>query len=70
MALSREQIEHLEWKLRNLYSFNAKPWKKYSHSRKWLKRQMNRFVRRNNKNINQDDIGYKTNRKPMRGYEY
>lgn len=31
---------------------------------------MNRFVRRNNKNINQDDIGYKTNRKPMRGYEY
>jgi hypothetical protein len=35
---------------------------------KWIKRQMNKFLRR--KPIEDDEVGYKTNRKPTRGYEY
>ena len=68
MATSRVKIEHLEhyWEGDN----NNKPWKKLSHSRRWLKKQMNKFIRRSNKNIKDDDIGGKQGRKPCRGWEY
>jgi hypothetical protein len=35
---------------------------------KWMKNQMNRFLRR--KPISEDEKGYKTNRKPVKGWEY
>ena len=66
MATSREQIEHLE----HFWKNEEKPWKKYSRSRRWLKRQMNRFIRRNNKNIEDDELGKKQGRKPYLGWEY
>lgn len=36
--------------------------------RKWIKNQMNRYIRR--QPVSVDDIGYKTNRKPTHGWEY
>lgn len=65
MATSRVKIEHLEhfWE-------NDKPWKKLSYSRRWLKKQMNKFIRRNNKKIDEDDVGGKQGKKPCRGWEY
>ena len=66
MATNREKIEHLEhyWK-------NAdKPWKNFSRSRRWLKKQMNRYIRRDNKRIEDDDIGAKQGKKPYKGWEY
>ena len=68
MATNRDQIEHIEWYLRGLN--NEKPWKRFSHSRKWLKKQMAKYMRRRNKLIEDDDVGYKTGRKPFSGYEY
>ena len=66
MATSRDQIEHLEyWWTKN----SDKPWKDWSHSRRWLKKQMHRFLRRRNKKIEEDDIGGKQ-RMPFSGYEY
>lgn len=35
---------------------------------KWMKRQMNKFIRR--KPIEEDEIGLKTNKKPTKGWEY
>lgn len=35
---------------------------------KWMKNQMNRFMRR--KPIEDDDVGYKSNSKPTKGWEY
>lgn len=35
---------------------------------KWMKNQMNRFIRR--QPIDEDDKGCKTNRKPTEGWEY
>lgn len=67
MALCREKIERLEIK----WSKNSDtPWKKLSYSRKWLKRQMNKYLRLKGKEISDDDIGCKQGRKPQRGYEY
>ena len=65
MATSRQKIEHLEhfWE-------NDKPWKNLSYSRRWLKKQMNKFIRRNNKKIDEDDVGGKQGKKPCRGWEY
>lgn len=65
MALVREQIEHLEHVLKE-----DGDWKNYSHSRKWLKKQLNRFMRRKNKIIEEDEVGRKTKRKPFKGWEY
>ena len=67
MATTREQIEHLEhyWE-----GTGEKPWKKLSHSRKWLKRQMSRFMRRKNKKIEDDDVNVKQNKRPFLGWEY
>lgn len=58
MALCREQIDHLEHKFR---SMNDKPYKSFSHSRKWLKNQINRFIRREGKVIADDDKGNDNN---------
>ena len=67
MATTREQIEHLEhyWE-----GIGRKPWKKLSYSRKWLKKQMSRFMRRRNKKIEDDDISIKQNKRPYLGWEY
>lgn len=67
MGVRLEQIEHFEhfWAQKS-----DKPWRNLSYSRKWLKKQMNKFLRRKNKKISQDDIGYKQGRKPFCGYEY
>lgn len=35
---------------------------------KWMKNQMNRFMRR--KPIEEDEVGCKTNRKPIKGWEF
>lgn len=66
MATVREKIEHLEIK----WAKEIAPWKNGSYSRKWLKRQMNRFMRRSNKYINEDEQGFKRGRKPYKGWEY
>lgn len=66
MATCRDQIEHLERK----WSKNLETWKRknLSHSRKWLKKQMNKFIRK--KPIEEDEVGLKTNKKPTKGWEY
>lgn len=69
MAIKREQIEHIEYWLKK-YGFIEKPWKQSSHSRKWLKKQLNKFMRIKNKNIRDDDTGYKQGKKYFYGYEY
>ena len=66
MATVREQIEHLEHEWKD----EEKPWKSFSKSRKYLKTQMNKFIRRSNKKIDEDDIGGKTNKKPYKGWEF
>lgn len=67
MATCRDQIEHLE----HWWKDEEKPWKDYSHSRRWLKKQMNRFIRRQNKKIKNGDISYvESRRKPYLGWEY
>lgn len=48
MALNRDQIEHLENWMRD----KSKPWKSFSASRKFLKRQMHKFMRIRSKKIN------------------
>ena len=67
MGLTREQIEHLEhdWEKNS-----DKPWQKLSRSRRWLKKQTNKFMRIRNKHIENDDIGGKKGRKPLCGWEY
>ena len=69
MATTREQIEHFEywWKKKGDMD---NPWRQLSHSRKWLKKQMNKFLRRKNKHIDEDDIGGKQGKKPYCGWEY
>lgn len=65
MALCREQIEHLERRLAN-----DKPWKNFSHSRRWNKKQIHKYMRLQNKKIEEDDIGRKSGRLPLMGWEY
>lgn len=67
MALCREKIERLEiqWARKS-----DKPWKNASRSRKWMKRQMNKYIRLKGKEISDDEVGFKKGRKPQRGYEY
>ena len=67
MALDREQIDHLEHRFRK---YTDKPWKNFSHSRKWLKKQMNKFIRLSGKNIDEDSTGGKCGKKPFCGWEY
>ena len=56
MATARDQIEH--------------PFATPRKSRRWLKQQMNRFIRRRGKKISDDEVGYKSNRKPTKEWEY
>ena len=67
MALTREQIAHLE---HGFIGHDGKPWRKLSHSRKWLKKQMNKYMRLKGKKISEDDAGGKVGKKPMYGWEY
>ena len=60
-------VEHLEHKRAEE---SDTPWKNWSSSRKWLKRSINRLMRRNNKSIDPDEQGMKTNRKPTKGWEW
>ena len=74
MATTREQIEHLEhqWE-EDLKKDKEKEngwWRKLSRSRKYLKNQMNRYIRRQNKKIEPDDVGGKIGKKPFSGWEY
>ena len=67
MATTREKIEHLEHRW---VKDSDTPWQNWSYSRKWLKKQMNRYIRRQNKKIEEDDITVKQGRKPLKGWEY
>lgn len=69
MALTREQIEHFEywWKKRGNME---NPWRHLSRSRKWLKKQVNKYIRLKGKHIEDDEIGGKRGRKPLCGWEY
>lgn len=67
MATTREKIERFEIKWGK---DSDTPWRCFSYSRKWLKKQMNRFIRRQGKKIEPDDIGCKRGRKPLKGWEY
>ncbi|MBR6516394.1 MAG: hypothetical protein IKT40_06015 [Bacilli bacterium] len=60
MAAYKEKIE--KGLIRKLF---AKP-KAGIH--KWMKRQMNKLIRR--KPIEEDEIGIKTNRKPYKGWDF
>lgn len=74
MALTREQIEHLEhqWEedLKKEKNKENGWWRKLSRSRRYLKKQMNRYIRRQNKKIDEDDASIKSGRKPCSGWEY
>lgn len=60
MSCCKEKIE--KGRIRKLFP------KPRSGFHKWMKRQMNKFMRR--KPIQEDDKGYKSNRKPLKGWEY
>ena len=60
MATNRLKIEKGE--LRKLFAHPR------SRFHKWMKRQMNKFMRR--MKIDDDDKGYKSNRKPIKGWEF
>jgi hypothetical protein len=60
MSTNRNKIE--KGKIRELF---AKP---KSGFHKWVKRQMNKYMRR--KPIEEDDKGCKTNKKPIKGWEF
>ena len=59
MALYREQIEHY---------LGGTLTSKRSKIRKWMKKQMNRFIRR--KPIEDDEQGSKGSKRQYNGYEY
>lgn len=69
MALNREQIEHLEYQWKKSGKMNN-PWRQLSKSRKWLKKQLNKYIRLKNKHIEDDDVGCKQGKKPFKGWEY
>ena len=55
MGLTREQIEHVEyWWKKNGDMDN--PWRHLSKSRRWLKKQLHKYMRLQNKKIDDDDI--------------
>ena len=72
MALTREQIEHLEhyFQEKDRKEKNPKWWRQLSKSRRYLKKQMNKYIRHQNKKIGEDDVAVKTNKKPFKGWEY
>lgn len=60
MSLYKEKIE--KGPIRKMFG----PTKSKIH--KWMKNQMNRFIRR--QKISEDDVGMKTNKKSYKGWEY
>lgn len=60
MSCYKEKIE--KGKIRRLFS------KPRAGIHKWMKRQMNKFMRR--KPIEEDEVGYKSSKKPTKGWEY
>lgn len=60
MSCYKEKIE--KGKIRRLFS------KPRAGIHKWMKRQMNKFMRR--KPIEEDEVGYKSSQKPTKGWEY
>jgi hypothetical protein len=60
MSCIREKIE--KGRIKALFN----PRKAGTH--KWMKRQMNKFMRR--QPIEVDDMGYKSSRKPIKGWEF
>lgn len=67
MALRKEQIEHLE----HYWKDNERPWKNFSRSRKYMKKQVNKYIRlQGKKNIDENTTGGKKGRKPLYGWEY
>ncbi len=69
MALCREQIEHFEYWWKKSGSIDN-PWRHLSKSRRWLKKQLHKYMRLQNKKIDDDDIGGKRGRRPFSGWEY
>ena len=57
MALYREQIEHPNWVRK-------------SKTHKWMKKQMNKFLRLKNKKIEDGEVCFKRGRKPTTGWEW
>ena len=47
-----------------LWSFRNKTTKGYARRKRFFKKQMNKFIRLQSKDIDSDDVGFKTNRKP------
>lgn len=74
MALRRGQIERLEhqWEedLKKEKNKENGWWRNLSRSRRYLKKQMNRYIRRQNKKVDEDDASIKSGRKPYSGSEY
>ena len=60
VSLLKEKIE--KGRIKNLFA----PRKAGVH--KWMKNQMNRFIRR--KPIEEDEVGRKSNRKIVKGWEF
>lgn len=52
-----------------LWSFRPKTTKGYARRKRFFKKQMNKFIRLQSKNIDSDDIGVKTNRKPYKKWD-
>lgn len=69
MALNREQIEHFEYWWKKSGEMDN-PWRRLSKSRKWLKKQVNKYIRLKGKHIEDDEIGGKIGKKPLCGWEY
>jgi len=67
MALCREQIEHFE---HEWIENSDQPWRKKSDSNKWRKRQYNKYLRIKNKEIDEDETGFKRGKKHFKGYQY
>lgn len=60
MSCYKEKIG--KGKIRRLFS------KPRAGIHKWMKRQMNKLMRR--KPIEEDEVGYKSSKKPTKGWEY
>lgn len=69
MATNREQIERFEV-VKKWLKETVNSWKDHSRSRKDMKTAWNRWFRRKNKKIEEDESGRKSGRKEYSGYEY
>jgi len=60
MSLQKEML----WSLPH-----RKVTKGYARRKRFFKRQMNKFIRLQSKDIDSDDVGIKTNRKPYKKWD-